>query len=319
MNRRLWLCLALSGSIAAAQTSAETTLRRTFVQKVAPNLDGASGLTLEGLTNLVTAWVKDVRREKVTTLEKEVEQGVAAVERLVRKQAADITERCKPGPGADVAWNYLDNNEFILKPGLVGDFTPLHTALKRCLSFEVVFRSEIRLQGGDSEAVTGVTTGVEAVVPIQVDLQTRVGSGQGALTHTRVDWQSPCVPRNTTTSGLLRVDDFGRMHKGLGPFDPGYTEYAFEYRITAPQVQTILVCGPAAAEVPGANDFTWSGPFRIAHKSEFSTKGYYLPPLGSHAAPLGNILNQWTWRQTVPEIDVLTTEYTTLKVVHSPR
>jgi len=319
MKRPIALTFALLASAACAQGSAEQRLNRAFVQQIAPKLDGTSGLTLEALTTLVTRWVEDVRRERVTTLEPQVERAVAGVERLVRTQAEDIGARCVPGPGADVAGRLLRANALILRPGLVGNFTPLHDALRRCLNFEVVLRSEVRLQHADMDVV--VTTATEAVVPLSIDLRSREGSGRAALTLTRADWAftNGCVARVTPTSGLLRVEGLGLLPAVKdGPFANTFTEYAFRYKVTGPQQHTTAICGPHSAVVPGAGDFTWSLPFGLAHRAEFMPAGHYLTPLGSHEAPLGPILNMWTWRQAVPGMDGAN-EFTTLKVVHSPR
>lgn len=99
--RHCFLLLALLTGMAGAQSSAEQALKRTFVQTVAPRLDGAGGLTLEALSTLVTGWVREVRSAGVSTLEPQVEQGVAAVERFVRREAEHLTGRCTPGAGAD--------------------------------------------------------------------------------------------------------------------------------------------------------------------------------------------------------------------------
>ncbi|MFB9990922.1 hypothetical protein ACFFLM_02855 [Deinococcus oregonensis] len=319
MKRFIPLCLTLLLGAAAAQTSAEQTLRRSFVQTVAPKLDGTSGLNLEGLSSLVTAWVQDVRRAGITTLEQEVEQSVAAVERFVHREAERVTARCTPGTGADWGWAALDTFSFSLKPGLVGDFAPLHSALQRCLSFEVVLRSEMKLQHPDMDVV--ITTGTEAVVPVVIDLRTREGTGQAPLGLTHTDWAftNGCAAQITPTGGLLRVEALGLLPgtKG-GPFALQFTEYSFRYKLTGPQQHVVAVCPPGAAEVPGAAEFTWALPFRLAHQSEYIPAGHYLPPLGSHEAPLGPVLNQWSWRQNVPGMPGAS-EFTTLKVMHAPR
>ncbi|THF68163.1 hypothetical protein E7T06_17665 [Deinococcus sp. Arct2-2] len=319
MKRFIPLCLTLLLGAAAAQTSAEQTLRRSFVQTVAPKLDGTSGLNLESLSTLVTAWVRDVRRAGVTTLEKEIEQGVTAIERFVRREAERVAARCTPGAGADLGWAALDTFAFSLKPGLVGDFAPLHTALQRCLSFEVVLRSEVRLQHADMAAV--ITTGTEAVVPVAIDLRTREGTGQAPLGLTRTDWAftNGCTAQVTPTGGLLRVEALGLFPAVKnGPLASPFTEYAFRYKLTSPQQHVIMVCPPGAAEVPGAADFTWALPYRLAHQAEYMPAGHYLPPVGSHEAPLGSVLNQWSWRQNVPGMQGAS-EFTTLKVLHAPR
>ncbi|WP_027483393.1 hypothetical protein [Deinococcus pimensis] len=313
------LLLALTVTSALAQGPTEQRLRSEFTRRVAPKLDGTSGLTLEALTTLVTGWVEEVRRERVTTLEPQVEQAVTGVERLIRRQADDLRARCTPGPGADVAWTYLERNAFILRPGLVGDFTPLRGALERCLSFEVVLRSEVRLRHADMDVV--ITTEVEGVVPLTVDLRTREASGQAPLTLTRTDYAftNGCVAQVTPTSGLLRVERLGVLpFNRAGPFASPYTEYAFQYKVTGPQQFTRASCGPATAVIPGAGDFTWALPFRLAHQPELMPSGAYLPPVGSHEAPSGAVLNRWTWRQDVPGMPGAS-EYTSLKVIHSPR
>lgn len=319
MHRPFLALLALVSGAAGAQTSAEQTLKTRFVQTLAPKLDGTGGLTLEALTTLVTAWVQDVRRAGVTALEPQVEQGVAAVERFVAREAARVTERCTPGSGADSGWAALNTFAFSLKPGLVGDFSPLHTALTRCLSFEVILRSEIRLQHPDMDVT--ITTATEAVVPVTVDLRTREGDGQGPLNLTRTEWamRNGCAARITPTAGSLRVDGLGVVPGATsGPFAAKFTEYSFRYTVTAPQQRVIGICPRGSAEVPGATDFTWSLPFKLAHQAEFIPAGHYLPPLGSHEPPLGPLLNQWTWRQGVPGMQGAS-EFTSLKVRHAPK
>lgn len=191
--------------------------------------------------------------------------------------------------------------------------------MTRCLSFEVILRSEVRLQHPDMDVV--VTTATEAVVPVTVDLRTREGSGQAALALTRTEWAftNGCAAQITSTAGLLRVEALGPLPEaGSGPFAPKFTEYSFRYKVTAPQQRVVGICPRGSAEVPGANDFTWSLPFQLAHRAEFMPAGHYLPPLGSHEPPLGPLLNQWTWRQTVPGM-AAASEFTTLKVRHAPR
>jgi|GEM_PF-5596414 len=330
MRRSLTLCLlALLAPPALAQKSVPGTpngsphaaLKRTFDERVAPNLIGTSGLTLEQLTTLVTQWVQDVRRANITTLEREVERAVNAVERLAQHEANRLSEKCREREGADVAWRYLRDHPFILKPGLAGDLSSVRSAVERCLTFEVILRSEMKFRHDDMDVV--ITTGVEAIVPIRMDLATGKGSGSAPLAWTTVHFAftNGCAATGlVTTNGMLRVDGFG-AHTGQAgnPLAGEFSVYDFEYAVAAPLLSTNMTCGPHTVPVPMPPETLWAFPYRLAHEDELRSGGtVYATPLNPFPQPIGSILQEWTYRRAVPKMNAAS-EFTVLKVRHTPR